>query len=71
MISSSLTSCATAPRIEVTADTACETFRYLPLDDAQVAVFAANMDVMRSHGVDVAAHNREYTKKCLQPAKGE
>ena len=70
-ISVFLTSCAAAPKIEVTADTSCETFRYLPVSDAQHDVFAENMEVMRPLAQDIVQHNRAYTGKCLQPAKGE
>lgn len=60
----SLTACADKPPI-VSADTSCESYRYVSANDAQVKVFADNWEVMESYADQVISNNIEYTKKCL------
>lgn len=59
----SSTGCAEPP--VVSGDLSCERFRHISADEAQRAVVAQNWTVMESWARQIAGHNEEYDKDCL------
>lgn len=65
LLLTSLTSCGNPPPV-VSGDLSCERFRHIHANDAQRSAIASDWDLWESFATQVAEHNVEYDKDCLE-----
>ncbi len=62
------TSCASPP--VVSGDLSCERFRHISATPFQIDIISKNYEALETFAEQVAAHNVEYDRACLEPEKG-
>lgn len=67
----SLSSCADKPTLVVSGDLSCERFRHISATDEQRGLIEKYWSIMESWARQVAGHNIEYDKDCLNPPKAD